>query len=127
MSWAAYLTDDRGHSEGEWGYTHNTNGMIEACLDPNEVDSTAERPPFWVKLGNTTMGRGAWWDLLDGKAGATGAELLDHVIRGLEADPERFRAMNPDNGWGNYDRLLEELRSMRDAVPEWPTTWTTHG
>ncbi len=125
MSWTAHLIDDRGHDEGSWNYTHNTNGMIEATLSDEEVDGTRE--PFWSKLGNTTVGRGAWWDLLDGLSGPDGAALLDRIIYGLEADPDRLRAMNPPNGWGDYDSLVKILTEMRDGVPEWPTTWSVHG
>ena len=126
MSWDIYLTDDRGHSEGEWNYTHNCNGMIEAALG----DATEGTPePFWSVLagGKSGMGRRSWWSLLDGCNGPEGAALLDRIISGMEADPERFRAMNPPNGWGDYDSLLRVLRSMRAAVPDWPTTWAAHG
>lgn len=125
MSWDATLTDDRGHTEGDWNYTHNCNGMIEATLTDDEVTATGQ--PFWAALGNTTMGRGAWWDLLNGRTGPEGAQLLDRIISGLEADPARFRAMDPPNGWGSYDTLLDVLRDMRARVPEWPTTWTVSG
>lgn len=125
MSWNAYLIDDRGHTEGDWNYTHNCNGMIEATLSDDEVTATGQ--PFWAALGNTTMGRGAWWDLLNGRTGAEGAQLLDRIITGLEADPDRFRAMDPPNGWGSYDTLLDVLRDMRARVPEWPTKWEVNG
>lgn len=126
MSWDADLIDDRGHTEGEWNYTHNCNGMIESVLG-DEIDGTVE--PFWSKLshGRSAMGRGSWWGLLNSSSGPDGAALLDRIIRGLEADPERFRAMNPENGWGDYDSLVKVLTEMRDAVPEWPTTWTVSG
>lgn len=132
MSWDAYLTDDRGHSEGEWNVTHNLNGMIEKALAAEGVDLDATGTPFWAaicaKAGTTSaMGSHAWWDLLDGLPGTEGAALLDRIIRGLEADPAGYRAMNPENGWGSYDSLLEVLRSMRAAVPEWPTTWSASG
>lgn len=42
----------------------------------------------------------------------------------LEADPEQYRAMNPENGWGSYDSLLGVLREMRDrSTTEVPMTW----
>lgn len=97
MSWDAYLTDDRGHSEGDWNYHPDGHGTV------------------------------AWWEHLDGMTGPEGAAYLDVIVRGLEADPARFRQMNPPNGWGNYDDLLELLRKMRGAVPEWPTTWSASG
>jgi hypothetical protein len=123
MSWDIDLYDDRGHCDGSWNYTHNCNRMIEATLGELVEDTAA---PFWAK-GDGNMGRRSWWRLLDGKSGPEGAAMLDHIIRGLTADPARFRAMNPANGWGDYDQLVKVLSDMRDAVPEWPTTWTASG
>jgi hypothetical protein len=126
MSWAARLTDDRGHNDGEWGYTHNTNRMINDALDASGVD-TADLPVAW-------FGHRCWWKLLGGMDGPSGAALLHRVITQLEADPDKYRAMNPPNGWGSYDGdgahdpgILALLRQMRAAVPEWPTTWSVSG
>ena len=109
MSWDADLIDDRGHSEGDWNYTHNTSRMANAVLFDAEFPET-------------------WWKHLDGMTGADGAALLDRIIRGLEADPARFRAMNPENGWGDYDSFLGVLREMHKAsLVEWPTKWSASG
>lgn len=109
MSWDAELTDDRGHTEGEWNYTHNTNRMINHAF----ADSS------WAGT--------SWWRCLDGMTGSDGAAFLDRIIRSMESDPETFREMNPENGWGDYDSLLVVLREMRAAVPEWPTEWRVSG
>jgi len=69
----------------------------------------------------------AWWERLDGATGPAGRDYLATIITGLEADPRRYRAMNPANGWGSYDSLLVVLREMRDAVPDWPTVWSVSG
>ena len=45
MSWNAYLTDDRGHTEGDWNYTHNCSGMIYAVLDDAGVELAADTTP----------------------------------------------------------------------------------
>lgn len=134
MSWDAWLFDDRGHSEGEWNYTHNTSRMIYAVLEDAGIELAAEtRPCVWFDedgIGHDAPeGHGtiAWYDHLNGMEGPQGAAFLHTIIRGLEADPARFRAMNPDNGWGDYDGLLKVLTDMRNAVPEWPTTWHANG
>lgn len=125
MSWDASLNCDAcGHTVAEQNYTHNTNGMANAVLDPDylqrstfeEVFRTGDKPPSV-----------SWWKQLDGSSGPDGAALLARIVEGLEAEPERFRLMNPDNGWGDYDGLIEALRAMRDAVPEYPTTWSVWG
>lgn len=118
MSWRARLVDDRGHDDGEWGYTHNTNDMIAAAMD-EPVEQCAG--PLGPIIGP------AWWNRLDGLPGPEGAALLHRIVRGLRSDPARFDAMNPPNGWGNYDSLVDVLEKMRDAVPEWPTTWEVYG
>ncbi len=108
MSWDAYLTDDRGHEEGHWDYTHNCNAMIRHAM------------------GETATGD-PWWKHLDGLSGPEGAAFLHKIIRELQSDPMTYEAMNPPNGWGDYDGLLEVLMEMRSAVPEWPTTWSVSG
>jgi hypothetical protein len=135
MSWDAHLTDDRGHDEGEWNYTHNTSGMIYAALNDAGIELPAStRPCRWLDRETGTWhdapeGHGtiAWWEHLDGMPGPEGAAFLDQIIQRLQGNPALFRAMNPPNGWGNYDDLLTVLTAMRDRVPEWPTTWRTFG
>ena len=33
----------------------------------------------------------------------------------MEADPETYRAMNPPNGWGDYEGALAYLRRLAEA------------
>jgi len=120
MSWDADLIDDRGHNEGSWNFTHNCNGMIAAAMET----LGQPRPPEASRI--LPIGP-AWWYSLDGKSGPEGKAFLAGIIGALEADPLHFKAMNPANGWGSYEQLLETLRSMRDAVPAWPTTWSANG
>lgn len=97
---------------GWWNHTHNTNAMIAAAYEAVSGEQTAQcGGPLGPVIG------AAWWDRLNGASGADGAAYLGQIITGLEADPERYRAMNPPNGWGSYDSLLDVLRKMRDAVP----------
>lgn len=135
MSWNAYLYDDRGHLEHEANYTHNTSCMIYAVLDDAGVvlaDSTRACRAYdrdtkqWTSYPNG-HGTVTWWDHLDGMTGPEGAQYLDTIVNGLRADPDRFRAMNPANGWGNYDDLVDVLSRMRDSVPEWPSEWSCSG
>lgn len=102
MSWDAYF-------DGEaWNYTHNTNGMIAAAYE--SVTGEKTEPSDFPLLG-AVIGP-VWWKRLDGMTGQQGAVYLGQIIEGLEADPARFRAMSPANGWGDYDGLLKTLREM---------------
>jgi len=111
VSWDIDLIDDRGHVEGEWNYTHNTSRMIYDALET--VGYRFDEP--------------TWYSHLNGKSGPEGAAYLDVIIRHLEAEPAKYEAMNPENGWGSYDTLVPVLRSMRAAVPEWPCSWEASG
>lgn len=94
----------RGESEvGWWNYTHNVAPMIYDALKAAGIELALEE---------------RWWQRLSGMTGADGREYLGKIVRQLEGDPARYRAMNPPNGWGDYDRLLGVLREMRDAAPE---------
>lgn len=115
MSWdVSLICDGCGSEIIDQNYTHNTSKMIYTVLreDP-EFDQLAEHE--------------SWYKRLDGMSGPEGAAFLHRIIVGLKADPVRFREMNPDNGWGNYDQLVDILTKMRDRVPEAPTTWRGYG
>lgn len=136
MSWDAYLAttatrccrhcggtlDQDEHMVNSWNYTHNTNGMIAAAYEAVSGNATEQcSGPLGHLIG------AAWWKRLDGASGADGGAYLADIIKGLEAEPERFRAMNPGNGWGDYDGLLGVLREMRDAVPPESCVWSVSG
>jgi hypothetical protein len=38
----------------------------------------------------------------------------------LLSDPDRFKAMNPENGWGSYEGLVEFVRAYKKACEEFP-------
>lgn len=124
MSWDAALTDDRGHNEGWWNYTHNCNGMIAAAYETVSGEGTGQGDDWLARVIGPT-----WWGRLDGSTGSDGAAYLTAIIQGLEADPDRYRAMNPENGWGDYDSLLKVLTEMRDRALscDWPTVWSVSG
>ena len=80
-------------------------------------------------LGLGNIGALAGKPVMEGKAVLfkkfAGLDVFDIEVN--EQDPDRFVAMNPDNGWGDYDGLVKVLTDMCSAVPEWPTTWKTSG
>lgn len=53
----------------------------------------------------------------------TAADMVDPLVVGiakLRADPDRFRKMNPENGWGDYDGLLRVAEKVLDGCREYP-------
>ena len=58
------------------------------------------------------------------KLGITKAqEPIDPLTTGLallKSDPERFKLLNPDNGWGDYDGLVEFVEEYLAACKQNP-------
>lgn len=48
------------------------------------------------------------------------SELLDEGFNILLADPEKFKEFNPENGWGNYDGLVNFVYRYRNACWDTP-------
>lgn len=51
------------------------------------------------------------------------SDLIDPLTKGiarLKADPARFEALVPPNGWGSYSGFLEFVEACRDACIEHP-------
>jgi hypothetical protein len=97
---------------GWWNYTHNTSAMIYDALEVTGIT-----------LGESER----WWQHLHGMSGLDGKEYLTVIIVQLECHPERYRPMNPPNGWGNYYGLLGVLREMCHAVPGEASRWHASG
>ena len=101
MSWDATLVCRHcHHAIGDWNYTHSCNAMADLALDP------AYAP------------QAVWWRQLDGMDGPSSASFLDQILDAFNADPIRFRALNPDNGWGDFDSFRKVIGEMRAAIPD---------
>ena len=48
-----------------------------------------------------------WHDLVGMRARKAGRHILE-VLNGMAEDAPKWRAMNPPNGWGDYDTCLQE-------------------
>jgi hypothetical protein len=81
---------------GQWEITYNLGQMLKAAgfLD---------------------------WKVLRNMTGREAAPVLGGVLDALQANPVRYQAMNPPNGWGSYDGLLKDIKSMHQACLDFPT------
>lgn len=81
-----------------------------------------------VDVGNYTSNVARMWSDALGHRLAdfhdrTGGDCLDALnaaVDKLTADPARYRAMEPSNGWGDYDGALAYLTRLRDACAAHP-------
>ena len=68
-----------------------------------------------------------WRDLVGMKALDAGLHLIE-VLDGMREDPQRWRAMNPPNGWGDYDKCLQgRLRDFAERCLDAGPTDTIGG
>jgi hypothetical protein len=56
----------------------------------------------------------------------TAGELIPLLEKGLEnliEEPEKFRKLNPENGWGSYESLLKAVHKYLAACREYPEAY----
>ncbi|PZG07179.1 hypothetical protein C1I95_31390 [Micromonospora craterilacus] len=99
MSYDIHLSIDSGGPEpatvwGSWNYTSNCGAM-------------------WRRAGADLAE-------FEGKTAAECLPILVAAIRRMEDEPATYQAMNPPNGWGDYDSLLHALRQLADAFRAHP-------
>ncbi len=87
-----------------WNYTHNCNDMMRfSGFD--------------------------WIYNLGGQKVIDTIPKFQEMLKNLKSDPEKYRAMNPVNGWGDYDSLVDmweneilpEAIEISSKIPE--CTW----
>lgn len=57
---------------------------------------------------------------LGGRSGAECGRILRAALQRLVSDPERFEALNPPNGWGDYDGLVHETVKAAIVAARYP-------
>lgn len=97
MSYDVYLVADLGGPEPI------TLGILDANMTWNL------RPMFAAV--NDGDGPQEW----DEKPARDVAEILTRTIAAFDADPDKFRAMNPPNGWGTFEGAREFAQEVLAA------------
>jgi hypothetical protein len=59
-----------------------------------------------------------WVYHLNGQLVSETLPKFEAMLANLEADPEKYRAMNPSNGWGSYDSLCKKWREILPRAKE---------
>lgn len=60
------------------------------------------------------------WDVIKGKKARDCFLTIHGLIEAMESDPEGYKALNPSNGWGDYENFLWFLRDFRTALTGYP-------
>lgn len=91
---AGIYDSDLGHLS--WNYTSNVSSMLELALKGTPVDE------------------------LDGALAGRVVPQLSNAIGDMDANPEIYKRMDPENGWGSYAGALAFLVLIRDGCRRHP-------
>jgi len=101
----------------------DTGGPEPTSVELTDIGGyTSNVAPMWTTaLGHRLA------DLKDTNAGDS-LPVLQRAVAAMEANPGKYEAMNPPNGWGDYEGALDYLRRLRDACAAHPkaTIWISH-
>lgn len=76
---------------------------------------TSNVTPMWRKAGLDLAA-------MDGWSAVAAAPVLATTVAVMTADPQTYKAMEPDNGWGDYPGALAFLLRLLAACREHPRT-----
>lgn len=88
-----------------------------------------EQEEYWNNIThnlNTMAGEAGLYECLwrpDEHGYTTARQLIRPLIDGLDLllkDPDKYKAFNPANGWGNYETLVSFVAHYLAACVEWP-------
>ena len=99
MSLDVYLKNKEGEEVFSANITHNLTNMAEEA----DLYFYLWRPE---ECGKKTAGE-LLYPLRDG-------------LHNLKIDPERFKKLNPENGWGSYEGLIKFVENYLNACYEYP-------
>jgi hypothetical protein len=90
-----------------------------------QVDTGGPEPIDYcaADIGNYTSNvSGMWTEALGhrladlhGRTAGDSITSLRNAIADMETRPDHYRAMNPPNGWGDYEGALDYLRQLHTA------------
>lgn len=128
MSLDVYLRAVRPTEVFSANVTHNLSkmaaaaGIYEALWRPAEMDpDRAARIKEQADAGNYHGAGGAYE--IEGEVTIYARDLIGPLTAGLErlrADPAKFEALNPDNGWGSYANFVPWVERYLMACREYP-------
>ena len=110
-------------TRAEWyeRYPNREPVCIDTRLDNNEVFSANITHNLGKMAGRAGIYEYLW------RPDEFGIEVAEDLIEPLRvglarlrADPEAYRELNPSNGWGCYEGLVEFVERYLDACQEWP-------
>jgi hypothetical protein len=92
-------------------------------------DGLGDEATMW-EVGNYTSNAGRMWAealgySLSDTHGRRAGDLIEDLAKAVAAmtcEPERFRPLEPPNGWGDLNGATKYLASFHEGCRRWPDT-----
>lgn len=142
MSFDIYLEKKCTHCGAErqfhwYNITHNTNGIVEACLGDSlggtrgeyrldeATQQWVEGPPGGPERGYNSRA----WGRLHGHTALETRPVLEAALAKVKAWSPEFQAQLPDNGWGSQHSVTEAIEKAYLAARDAPddAVWRANG
>lgn len=60
------------------------------------------------------------WKFINGMVAGEALPDIKDAIKHMEKHPDKFKAMNPKNGWGDYEGALQYLKDLANYCEQNP-------
>ena len=92
---------------------------LEHGGDTVVVDDTTFNLTYNLTPMLCAAGMPAWSEFIGMRAGDAGP-IWQSVADELRRDPDRYKDLNPPNGWGDYDGAVEVISALAAACAKHP-------
>lgn len=72
------------------------------------------------KMFAAATGTDQWLSDLNGMTCKSAWLIVSRAVDEMEEHPDKYRAMNPENGWGDFDSFLKYVKKLKDACEKYP-------
>ena len=63
---------------------------------------------------------GYWVDIINGEVAREVHLKIDKAVKEMEESPNKYKALEPKNGWGSYEGALKYLKKLNSECWEHP-------
>lgn len=125
LRWTIFIRENGQQREVTLDEWNARSPELEPVLCRVGGDDTVYSANITHNLGPMASGASIYHHLWrPDEIGITKAEQLIFPLtvglNELKTDPPRFKAMNPENGWGNYELLVNFVEEYLAACEEYP-------
>ena len=87
---------------------------------PASTDDTSFNLTYNLSRMLWGAGMPAWREFIGMNAAEAGL-IWEATVTELERDPDLYRTLNPENGWGTYEQAVEVLSALAAACARHPS------